>query len=236
MHQAIAALKGGLVVSSQAGEGEPLNRPAHICAMALSGLAGGAVGLRLEGLENIEYVRARTQVPIIGLLKSHEGVGVHTLDKVYITASFAEAVNVLKRGADIVAIDGTSRPRPDGLTLEQTIRRIHDLDKPVWADCSTLDEGLNAAACGADVVSTTLYGYTRATELPETAPPDFALLEALIKQVSVPVVLEGRLWHTHEVTRAFELGAHAVVVGSAITRPQLITRRFVSAIPSRAST
>jgi N-acylglucosamine-6-phosphate 2-epimerase len=125
------------------------------------------------------------------------------------------------------------RERVDGLSLEDTIGRIHnELGRAVWADCATFEEGLAAHQAGADLVSTTLYGYTQETALPKEAGPGLSLLEAFIAHIKGPIILEGRVWNPQELTRAFELGAHAVVVGSAITRPQLITERFVQAIPT----
>jgi N-acylglucosamine-6-phosphate 2-epimerase len=227
----ISKLAQALIVSSQASDDEPLNKPEHLCALALSGLAGGARGLRLEGAANIAYIRQRTAVPLIGLTKSATVLEKERLSSVYITATFAEAKAVSDSGADLIAIDATPRRRPDGLNLVQLIEAIHkQLNKPVWADISTLPEGLAAAEAGADVVSTTLYGYTAETQKESEDPPDFTLLESLVKALPLPVVLEGRVWHPHEAAKAFELGAYAVVVGSAITRPQLITKRFVQAI------
>jgi len=155
------------------------------------------------------------------------------LKSVYITATLAEAEAIAKAGSDIVAIDATGRPRADGMKLSEFIARIrNDLGKPVMADVSTLSEGLMAVEAGADLVSTTLYGYTKETELPSDAGPGLDLLRSLAEKCDVPVILEGRVWHPEEVARAFAYGAYAVVVGSAITRPQLITRRFVSAVPA----
>lgn len=233
----ISRLKNVLIVSSQASEGEPLCAPEHICALALSGINGGAKGLRLEGADNIAYVRKHTELPIVGLLKSKLVSDDDKLRKVYITASFEDAKLCADAGSDIVALDATPRERLDGLSLDETIARIHnELRLPVWADISTFEEGVQARAAGADVVSTTLFGYTAATIRDAEAPPDFDLLKRLCKELDCPIVLEGRVWHPHEVSRAFELGAHSVVVGSAITRPQLITKRFVAAIPKVEST
>lgn len=233
----IARLKNVLIVSSQASEGEPLCAPEHICALALSGINGGAKGLRLEGADNIAYVRKHTDLPIVGLLKSKLVSDDDKLRKVYITASFEDAKLCADAGSDIVALDATPRERHDGLSLDTTIARIHnELHVPVWADISTFEEGVQARAAGADVVSTTLFGYTAATSREPEAPPDFDLLKRLCKELDCPIVLEGRVWHPHEVSQAFELGAHAVVVGSAITRPQLITKRFVAAIGASNST
>jgi N-acylglucosamine-6-phosphate 2-epimerase len=212
-----------------------LNKPEHLIALALSALNGGARGLRLEGIANIQYARKKTNVPIIGLVKSEQVQDQERLSKIYITSTFAEAQELAKAGADIIALDATDRPRPDGLSLKGTIERIHkELNKPVWADISTLEDGIQAAEAGADVISTTLAGYTKETYVPPNSPPDLSLLANLIKSVKVPVVLEGHVWHPDEVRKAFELGAFSVVVGSAITRPQLITQRFVSVIPELA--
>ncbi|MBU6451966.1 MAG: N-acetylmannosamine-6-phosphate 2-epimerase [Cyanobacteria bacterium REEB67] len=234
----IASLAGAMIISCQASKGEPLCHPDHILALALSGINGGARGLRLEGVENIERVRLsvdklyKSHVPIVGLTKC-DIPEEDKLTSVYITPSFADAAALASAGADIIALDATGRKRVDGLSLEKTIGKIHrELNKAVWADCATFDEGLAAHQAGADIVSTTLYGYTQETALPKEAGPGLALLEAFIAHIKGPIVLEGRVWHPPELTRAFELGAHAVVVGSAITRPQLITERFVKAIPA----
>jgi N-acylglucosamine-6-phosphate 2-epimerase len=114
------------------------------------------------------------------------------------------------------------------------IDKIHkELDKPVWADVATFAEGIAALEAGADIVSTTLFGYTEETMIPREQGPGFELLKELVNHSSVPVILEGRVWLPEEVKQAFELGAYAVVVGSAITRPHLITERFVKSIPAR---
>ena len=235
-HDPIARLKHVLIVSSQASEGEPLCAPEHICALALSGVNGGAQGLRLEGADNIAFVRKHSNLPIVGLIKSKNVSEQDKLTHVYITASFEDAKLCADAGSDIIALDATPRQRLDGLSLPQTISRIHnELKVPVWADISTFAEGVAAREAGADVVSTTLFGYTAQTSCAPDAPPDFELLQRLCAELDCPIVLEGRVWHPHEVSKAFELGAHAVVVGSAITRPQLITKRFVAAIPSHAA-
>jgi N-acylglucosamine-6-phosphate 2-epimerase len=237
--EVIDSIDGAMIISCQASKGEPLNHPDHILALALSGINGGARGLRLEGVENIRRVKQaltllyQGAVPIVGLTKS-EISEEEKLTSVYITASFDDAKSLAIAGADIIALDATGRKRADGLTLKETIGRIHSqLNKAVWADCATLSEGLAAHEAGADIVSTTLYGYTAETVLPKEAGPNLDLLKEFVTHIKAPVILEGRVWHPQELTLAFELGAHAVVVGSAITRPQLITERFVKAIPSK---
>lgn len=237
--EAIQAIDGALVVSCQASSGEPLNHPDHILAMSLSALNGGARALRLEGVENVRHVRAAARklfeghLPIVGLTKS-EIPAAEKLSSVYITASFAEAEALAEAGADFIALDATGRKRADQLSLKETIEKIHSqLNLPVWADCSTFGEGIAADEAGADIISTTLFGYTEETALPKEHGPGLDLLKEFVDHIASPIILEGRIWTPEELTRAFELGAYAVVVGSAITRPQLITERFVKAIPSR---
>jgi N-acylglucosamine-6-phosphate 2-epimerase len=234
--EAIKQLDGALIVSSQASVGEPLFDPVHLIAMALSAIAGGARGVRLEGVESIAAARQDSRFPsgcpIIGLIKDDDVPPDKRLSVPYITNKLDDARKIASAGADIVALDATGRLRADGLSVAETIRLIHtQLDKPVWADVATLEEGMAAVSAGADVISTTMFGYTQETFRPPDHGPDFELLQELVKRSAVPVVLEGRVWRPDEVTRAFELGAYAVVVGSAITRPQLITQRFVTAIP-----
>lgn len=234
--QSVKQVAGELIVSCQASTGEPLCSPEHILALSLSAINGGAGALRLEGVENIKLVRANTNLPIIGLTKDDSVPSSERLKSVYITGSFADAQALAEAGADIIALDATQRPRPDGLTLKEQIRKIHDeLKRPVWADIATFSEAIAAREAGADVVSSTMFGYTEETALPPEHGPSFDLLKELCQHLDCPIILEGRVWHPEEVTHAFELGVHAVVVGSAITRPQLITQRFVKAIPARRS-
>jgi len=235
----VQSIDGALVVSCQASSGEPLNRPEHILALALSAINGGARALRLEGVENVRFVRQATErmfsghLPIVGLTKS-EIAAEEKLTSVYITASFAEARALAEAGADFIALDATGRRRSDNSSLSETIDRIHsELKLPVWADCATFGEGMSAADAGADLISTTLFGYTSETELPKEHGPGLDLLKEFVDHLSLPVILEGRIWSPEQLSGAFECGAYAVVVGSAITRPQLITERFVKAIPSR---
>ena len=215
----IDRLRGKVIVSCQARKGEPLFGSEHMVAMALSAIAGGAEGLRIEGPDDIRAVRAVTAAPIIGLWKIGES-------GVYITPTLAAAREVLEAGADVVALDGTARDRPDGLSLAETIRRLR-IDRPVvvLADVSNVDEGISAEAAGADLVSTTLSGYT-----PNSRPgpaPDLELVAELAAVLGVPVLAEGRIADPAQAAAALELGASAVVIGSAITRPQVITAGFV---------
>lgn len=236
MREPIAKLKGGVVVSVQASQGEPLDRPEILCALAEAVLNGGACGVRMAQEENIRYFKQRhPDIPVIGITKPDK-IPQNAHEIVYITPGLQD-VETLAICCDIVALDATMRPRPGGETLDAIVRASRNTypDLPLMADVATLEEGLNAARLGFDIISTTLSGYTTETLGPDgqspKSGPDFALLEALVKRTGAPVILEGRVWEPAEVRHAFELGAYAVVIGSAVTRPHEITRRFVNAVP-----
>ena len=144
----------------------------------------------------------------------------------YITPTLKEVIELVEAGADIIAFDGTMRERPNGAKLDEIIKYIKINKRISMADISTLEEGINAEKLGANILSTTLSGYTQFSKNRGDGP-DFELLKQLVENTNLPVVLEGRIWEPEEVEKAFELGAHCVVIGSAITRPQLITKRFV---------
>lgn len=218
----IAQLRGGLIVSCQALADEPLHGSGIMARMALAAQVGGAVGIRANGPDDVREIRAAVPLPVIGLFKDgSEGV--------YITPTFAHARAVAEAGADIVALDATQRPRPGGAQLGDIIRAIHtELGALVMADIATVEEGLAAEAAGADVLSTTLSGY--APNSPRQTEPDMALIGALAAQAGVPVIAEGRFRTPEQVCLALQTGAFAVVVGAAITRPQVITNWFVQAI------
>jgi N-acylglucosamine-6-phosphate 2-epimerase len=216
-----------LIVSCQAYDNNPMCGPTFMRAMALSALQGGAGAIRANGAEDIKAIREVTDAPIIGLNKLWiEGF------EVYITPTFESARELADAGADVIALDATPRPRPGGETLEQLIQRIqNELGLRVFADCSTILDAVAAAKLGADYVSTTMAGYTPYTAQNKTTGPDFKTLEAIAQSVSVPVIAEGRFWTPFEVGHAFELGASAVVIGTAITSPVDITKRFVKEVP-----
>lgn len=221
--------KGALVVSCQARADNPLHGPAYMSAMALAAEAGGAKGIRANGPEDVAAIRAVTRLPIIGISKVWDE---HF--PVYITPDFANAARVAEAGADIIGIDATPRPR-NGEPVDRLIERIRaELRKEVFADISTPEEGRAAAAHGVAYVATTLAGYTEETASRKSSSPDFDLLSALVDAVSVPVVAEGRFDTPELVVEAFARGAYAVVVGTAITNPREITKKFVRAIEARA--
>ena len=216
-------LKGKIVVSSQAMPDEPLYKEDCMFAMMQSVVNGGAGALRVAGARDVKNAR-KLNVPVIGLTKPN-GLPSNWKEIVYITPGLKEVNELIDAGADIIAFDGTSRPH-DGCSLEEIIATIHNAKRLAMADISTLEEGINCAQLGADIISTTLAGYTLESGEP-TEGPDYELLSELVETVNKPVILEGRIWEPDDVKKAFELGAHCVVIGSAITRPQLITKRFV---------
>ena len=214
------SLPRGLVVSCQARADNPLHGPVFMGAMALAARDGGAVALRANGPQDIAAVKA-AGLPVIGIHKVFSDEF-----PVYITPDFEAAAAIVEAGAEIVALDCTPRPRR-GEAPEVLIRRIREeLGAEVFADISTLDEGLAAADWGATYVATTLSGYTEGTA-PRPDKPDLSLLEKLAGCLSIPVVAEGRYNTPDWVRRGFEAGAHAVVVGTMITNPREITKVFV---------
>ncbi|MCG0239450.1 MAG: N-acetylmannosamine-6-phosphate 2-epimerase [Firmicutes bacterium] len=217
-------LRGGLIVSCQALEGEPLHGPAFMAAMARAAEMGGAVGIRANSPEDIQAIKTVCSLPLIGLYKR-----TYPNSDIYITPTMREVRAVVDAGAEIVAIDATQRPRPDGLTLEELVRQIRaESEVLIVGDVSTYEEGLAAARAGVDIVSTTLSGYTPYSRQGPTA--DLELVARLAADLPVPVIAEGRIWTPEEARKALEAGAFAVVVGTAITRPQEIVRRFVQAL------
>jgi N-acylglucosamine-6-phosphate 2-epimerase len=224
---AVARLAGAVVVSCQAAPGSALAAPSMIAALAQSAAAGGAQGFRIDGPDNVAAVRAVSDLPIIGIRKVRRADG-----EVRITPTFEDARSVVDAGATIVALDGTARPRPGGEAVEAIISALHEVGIPVMADISTQAEAEAAVAAGADLVATTLAGYTPDTRDLDGSGPAFALLDQ-IRGLPVPVVVEGRIWTVEHVVDAFEGGAFAVVIGSAITAPNLITGRFIDAARAR---
>ena len=226
----IKKLKNKIIISCQAMPSEPLYREECMTAMIKSVLNGGAQGLRVAGVRDVKIAKAISDVPVIGLTKP-DVIPKNWKEIVYITPTLKDVVDLIQAGADIVAFDGTSRPRPK-CTLEEIIKYIKINRRKSMADISTLEEGINCANLGVDILSTTLSGYTTQSPI-EGDGPDFKLLEALVKETDKPVILEGRIWEPEQINRAFELGAHAVVIGSAITRPQLITKRFINGLDEK---
>ncbi|MGD9156625.1 MAG: N-acetylmannosamine-6-phosphate 2-epimerase [Bacillota bacterium] len=215
-------LKGGIIVSCQARNGDPLNKPEIMAAMAQSVEMEGVVGIRANGEANIKAIRSVTKLPIIGINKIWSAGS-----SVYITPSPEAARTIVNAGADIVALDATLRERPGGVSLKLLIDYIHEkLRKMVMADISTFEEGSNAAKLGVDLVATTLSGYTSYSR--QSDKVDLELVQKLTANLKVPVIAEGKIVESQEVKACFAAGAFAVVIGKAITRPQDIVKRFIT--------
>lgn len=218
----VSELKNKIVVSVQAMPAEPLYKEECLLAMMQSVINGGAQALRVAGVRDVKNAK-KFSVPVIGITKP-EVLPENWLELVYITPTLDDIDKLIEAGADVIAFDGTSRTRE--CPINKMIERIHAANRLAMADIATYEEGINCTKLGADIVSTTLSGYTSNT-LSDSTEPDFVLLEKLVKNAKIPVILEGKVWEPKEADKAFELGAHAVVIGSAITRPQLITKRFI---------
>lgn len=221
--QTLQALEGQLIVSAQAYPGEPMRHPQTMAQVAASAVIGGAAAIRVQGLADIQFTRSAVEVPVIGLYKDgHEGV--------FITPIIHHALAVAAAGAQIVALDGTRRPRPDGKTLEQTVAAVHERSGAlVMADCGSLDDARAAAEAGADLIGTTLAGYSG--ERPMTAGPDLELISQIARaELGRPLVAEGRIHSPDQARAALQAGAFAVVVGTAITHPATITGWFAAAL------
>ncbi len=216
------AVKGKLIVSCQALEDEPLHGAQIMARMAVAAEIGGAAAIRANSPADIRAIKQAVDLPVIGLYKQGDS-------GVYITPTFEAAAEIAAAGADVIALDCTNRPRPDGVSLVDLLGRIQrELGLPTFADVASLPEAQAAAAAGAAMAAPTLAGYTDARPTPDG--PAFELLAQMIDQLPIPVIAEGRVTSPEQARRALDLGAWAVVVGSAITRPRAITARFVRAL------
>jgi N-acylglucosamine-6-phosphate 2-epimerase len=227
MNDIFRKIKGGLIVSCQAEGDSPFNNPEDVAKFAICAHMGGAAAIRTEGVAKARAIRACVDLPLIGLVKSQFEDGF-----VRITGTEGDVKDLIDAGCDMVAVDGTFRLR-EGKTGPEFIRYISEKYKvPVMADIATEEEGISCAGAGASCLSTTLSGYTPETKDAGKDTPDFELLESLAGRygMKLPVIAEGR-FNTPEMARmAIHAGAWAVVVGTAVTRPQIITKWFYDAI------
>ncbi|MDP4099264.1 N-acetylmannosamine-6-phosphate 2-epimerase [Paenibacillus sp. P96] len=222
MTPVIEKLQAGLIVSCQALPGEPLHGAEVMAKMALAAQEGGAVAIRANGAADVRAIKKAVALPVIGLVKRQ-----YEDSEVYITPTLREMEELEEAGADMIAIDATHRPRPGGGSLEELICFAKSRSLLCMADISTLEEARYAASLGVHCISTTLSGYTSYS--PAMEGPHLELIQEIVGHVKVPVIAEGRIQEPSQVEEAFRRGAYAVVVGSAITRPQLITQRFAEA-------
>lgn len=216
-------IKSKLVVSCQALEDEPLHDPYIMSKMAYAAKLGGASGIRANSVKDIHAIKKEVDLPIIGIIKRD-----YTNSNVYITATMKEIDELYQEGVDIIAFDATQQTRPGGQSFQEFFAEVKAKypNQLFMADISTLEEAIAAEKAGVDIVATTLAGYTPYSE--GTVPLE--LLEQVISHVSVPVIAEGNMDTPEKAKRAIELGAHAVVVGSAITRPKVITEMFAKSV------
>jgi N-acylglucosamine-6-phosphate 2-epimerase len=220
MDNLIQRLHHQLIVSCQASVGEPLDDPAIMAAMAQSAVIGGAAAIRANGPANIQAIQQAVDVPVIGLYKVD-----YPDSPVYITPTMEEVKQVVAAGCDILAVQATTQPRPNNESLESFFMQLKAAYRlPIMADVSTLEEGITAARLGADLVGTTMAGYTPYSR--QLDGPDLQLARDLVKHVDVPVIVEGRIHTPGQVRQALATGAFAVVIGSMITRPAYITAYF----------
>jgi N-acylglucosamine-6-phosphate 2-epimerase len=222
-HPILSRLRNRLIVSCQAPDGSPLRDPRMIAALAECAERGGAGGVRVDGPDDVAAVRRAVGIPIIGIYK------LRGTSPVYITPTFEAGRAVAQSGAEIVAVQATRERASTPDRLPELIARLHgECGVLVMADVSTLEEGLDAAAAGADLVATTMSGYT--PHSPKMQGPDLDLVRQLARQVSTPVVAEGRIRTPQDAALAIRAGGWAVVVGRAITMPDAITEGFVRAM------
>lgn len=220
-------INGGLIVSCQALEDEPLHSSFIMGRMAKAAIQGGAVGIRANSKEDIIEIKRNVDNPIIGIVKRD-----YEDSDIYITATMREIDELMEVGVDIIALDATSRLRPNNTTLETFIEKIREKynDILLMADCSTYEEAINADKLGFDFIGTTLVGYTEESKGIHINDNDFEIIRNIIDSVSKPVIAEGNIDTPEKARRVLELGCYSVVVGSIITRPQIITEKFINEI------
>ncbi|VWL85123.1 N-acetylmannosamine-6-phosphate 2-epimerase [Oceanivirga miroungae] len=217
-------IKGQLIVSCQALENEPLyyDKMSLMPFMAKAAMQAGAKGIRANSVRDIEQIKKVVDLPVIGIIKKdYEG------GEQYITVSMKEIDELVSIGTDIIALDCTLRPRYDGLTINEHVKKIKEKypDIVLMADISTFEEAKNAELMGIDFIGTTLSGYTPYSKKVEG--PDFELIEKLVKELNTPIIAEGRVHTPEHAKKMLEIGAYCVVVGGAITRPLEIATRFI---------
>ncbi|MFN1128691.1 N-acetylmannosamine-6-phosphate 2-epimerase [Lelliottia nimipressuralis] len=227
MKTILDVLKGKLIVSCQALENEPLHSPFIMSRMALAAAQGGAVAIRANSVVDITAIQASVSLPVIGIIKRD-----YPDSEVFITATMKEIDELMTVTPEIIALDATARPRPNGETLADLVAQIRARYPSLllMADIATVAEAKTAQDLGFDCVGTTLHGYTAQTAGQSLPDNDCAFLRDVLAAVTVPVVAEGNVDTPERAARCLALGAHTVVVGGAITRPQQITARFVAAI------
>lgn len=227
MNSRIEGLKGKLIVSCQALPEEPLHSSFIMGRMALAAKEGGAYGIRANTKEDIKEIKSQVDLPVIGIVKrNYEGCDV------YITPTMKEVDELMEAGPEIIAMDATISKRPGGKSLDDFFHEVKTKypDQLFMADCSTVEEALHADELGFDFIGTTMVGYTEQSKHLRIEENDFEILREIVAKVKHRVIAEGNINTPEKARRVIELGAFSVVVGSIITRPQLITKSFVEAL------
>lgn len=227
MNKKVEGLKGKLIVSCQALPHEPLHSSFIIGRMAVAAKEGGALGIRANTKEDIAEIKSLVELPVIGIVKrDYEDC------KVYITPTMKEIEELMEVRPEIIAVDATGALRPGGKTLEEFFKEVKAKypNQLFMADCSTVEEALHADELGFDFIGTTMVGYTEQSAVLKIEDDDFAIIREILSKAKHPVIAEGNINTPEKVKRVIELGCFSVVVGSIITRPQLITKAFADAL------
>ena len=226
----IQSLKGNLIVSCQALPDEPLHSSFIMGRMAKAAKQGGASGIRANTPDDIKEIQNQVDLPIIGIIKKD-----YDDSKVYITPTMDEIDQLVATGVEIIALDATEDLRPNGKNIDDFYKEIKEKypDQLLMADCSTIAEAIHADELGFDFVGTTLVGYTDQSKGHKIEANDFEILREIIKNVKAEVIAEGNINTPEKAKRVIELGAYSVVVGSIITRPQVITKNFVDKLAEK---
>ncbi len=225
MNHILQQIKGGLIVSCQALEDEPLHGSFIMARMAVAAQEGGAVGIRANSVADIREIKESVKLPLIGIVKTQ-----YPGTDVFITPTRKEVDDLAAVGAEIIAMDATGRKRPGNVSLDDFFKEIRrDYPQQLFmADCSTLEEGIHADRIGFDIIGTTLAGYTPYTE--HIKVPNLELIRQLRERTDKPIIAEGGIWSGADLQQTFRCGAFSAVIGAAITRPQLITKYYVKSI------
>ena len=227
MNKKVEQIKGKLIVSCQALPNEPLHSSFIMGRMALAAKQGGAMGIRANTKEDIAEIRTQVDLPIIGIVKrDYEGC------PVYITPTMKEVKELMEVKPEIIALDATGALRPEGKTLDEFFKEVKAAypDQLWMADCSTVEEALHADQLGFDFIGTTMVGYTPQSKALKIENNDFEIIKEILSKAKHPVIAEGNINTPEKVKRVIELGCYSVVVGSIITRPQLITKAFADVL------
>lgn len=225
MNSIMNQIKGGLIVSCQALEHEPLHSAEIMARMAYAAKLGGAVGIRANSVVDIKAIKEKVDLPLIGIIKKD-----YPDSKIFITATMEEVDALVEAGCEIIATDATCRTRPNGESLDEFFKKVREKypNQLFMADCATFEEGMHAAEIGFDFIGTTLSGYTE--ESKDAVLPNYQMMERLVKEAGKPVIAEGGIWSPEQLKKALDLGVLSAVVGTAITRPMEITQYFIKAI------